>query len=933
MRSQLILIKEIVIALLVIFSVQVNAVDRSVSSGGDIQEAIDFVASSGGGTVSLAAGTYMLFSSIQMKSNITLEGVGIATRLELPADATYAMIVDDGSEPCVNMTIRNMLLDGNIPESKVSHDPDYEDIQKSCLGIYFDAYNSATYHLNIVLENIEIHNTVDACHMKGVDGGYWDNVYFHHNGIFYWPGHNSYLRRVNNYVVQNSRFEDSYNGSGINCSYSENLVFTNCVVLRSNGRGIRNAASDGFEVHDCIIKDCGTEGIIANSEGGILTTNIDFRRNYVTGNGGYGIGGGASGVAYENNSFNNSGSDYSLGSAVTQSGNISDLSMDHSLDSNEPYGSSWSVPGQIEAEEYDLGGEGIAYHDSTSGNSGGQFRTDDVDIISCSEGGYAVVAVDDEWLSYTLSVAVEGVYHFDVRYAAETDGAIRFSRTGLDITDDVMLPATGGSNTWETARVLEDITLEPGVYSFRVHISGDYQLNFFTISKDAGMNLLIKAEDYLTQSGTSISTCSDDGGGQNVSFISNNNWCQYDEVVPGAGGVFRARIAAPTNKPNSAIEIRLGEPDGMLLATVDVPHTGGWQTWETVEVDFPAVPGRYPLYLKFVETDTTTGTSLFNLNWFEMAFDSVEYEAEAFDAQSGTSLGACSDVGGGTNVAYISNGDWCRYDNLFIASQAVFRARIARPSGRPNGQIEIRANDPSGTLLGMVDVPETGGWQTYETVEVTLNVMPDTYAIYLKFVEDGTSGGSTLFNLNWFSITPSSKVSPPENFTAEAVDADQIDLLWNSQTNASSYKVKRSNISDGPYSEWVEGLTVTHHSDLGVLVGIKYYYVVTTLYGSAESGNSIVVSAVPSIPLGEGDLICDLVGIQTNAFGEFCFSLSVEASTLGHSYQMLASDSLMEPDWMPVTDVVSGNGGVLQFEVEVDGAETNQFYKLEAWRQ
>ncbi len=38
------------------------------------------------------------------------------------------------------------------------------------------------------------------------------------------------------------------------------------------------------------------------------------------------------------------------------------------------------VPGRIQAEDYDLGGEGVAYHDTTPGNSGGAYRHDDVDI-------------------------------------------------------------------------------------------------------------------------------------------------------------------------------------------------------------------------------------------------------------------------------------------------------------------------------------------------------------------------------------------------------------------------------------------------------------------------------------------------------------------------------------------------------------------------
>ena len=40
------------------------------------------------------------------------------------------------------------------------------------------------------------------------------------------------------------------------------------------------------------------------------------------------------------------------------------------------------VSGTFEAEDFDRGGEGVAYHDNVPGNAGGQYRTsEDVDII------------------------------------------------------------------------------------------------------------------------------------------------------------------------------------------------------------------------------------------------------------------------------------------------------------------------------------------------------------------------------------------------------------------------------------------------------------------------------------------------------------------------------------------------------------------------
>ncbi|MDP3954420.1 MAG: PA14 domain-containing protein, partial [bacterium] len=49
-----------------------------------------------------------------------------------------------------------------------------------------------------------------------------------------------------------------------------------------------------------------------------------------------------------------------------------------------------NIPGLIEAENFDNGAEGAAYHDTAAGNSGGKYRTTDVDIESSTEHGYNI---------------------------------------------------------------------------------------------------------------------------------------------------------------------------------------------------------------------------------------------------------------------------------------------------------------------------------------------------------------------------------------------------------------------------------------------------------------------------------------------------------------------------------------------------------------
>src|SRR5204863_9029828 len=83
-------------------------------------------------------------------------------------------------------------------------------------------------------------------------------------------------------------------------------------------------------------------------------------------------------------------------------------------------GSPIVVPATIEAENFDNGGEGIAYHDNRVGNAGGRYRTgESIDIISSCDsagGGYVVSNFETgEWMKYTISVPQSGNYDIEVR--------------------------------------------------------------------------------------------------------------------------------------------------------------------------------------------------------------------------------------------------------------------------------------------------------------------------------------------------------------------------------------------------------------------------------------------------------------------------------------------------------------------------------------
>lgn len=70
-------------------------------------------------------------------------------------------------------------------------------------------------------------------------------------------------------------------------------------------------------------------------------------------------------------------------------------------------------------------------------------------------------------------------------------------------------------------------------------------------------------------------------------------------------------------------------------------------------------------------------------------------------------------------------------------------------------------------------------------------------------------------------------------------------LSWSPASGASTYNVKRSNNSGGPYTIIASGISGTSHTDTGISAGNAYYYVVSAANPTGESGNSAEVGALP----------------------------------------------------------------------------------------
>jgi uncharacterized protein YjdB len=168
---------------------------------------------------------------------------------------------------------------------------------------------------------------------------------------------------------------------------------------------------------------------------------------------------------------------------------VSVITVNSNSQSAYPNGVAWAIPGTIEIENYDIGGEGIAYHDNEAANQGGQYRTTEgVDVEVCSEGGFNVGWTGTgEWLEYTVNVATTGNYNIDVREASTlAGGTFHIEFNGVDKTGLFTTTNTGAWQTWTTLSKT-GISLTAGVQVMRIFLdNANFNLNKVTFTSVTG---------------------------------------------------------------------------------------------------------------------------------------------------------------------------------------------------------------------------------------------------------------------------------------------------------------------------------------------------------------------------------------------------------------------------------------------------------------
>jgi hypothetical protein len=297
-----------------------------------------------------------------------------------------------------------------------------------------------------------------------------------------------------------------------------------------------------------------------------------------------------------------------------------------------PYPAPAVVPGTIQAENFDTGGQFVAHYDATAGNSGGAYRSTEVDIESTGDsgGGHNVGWTRaGEWLKYTVNVAVSGTYRLETRVANLGTGArLRVEVDGVDRTGPIAVPDTGGWQAWTTIttpgisltagqriiRVVFDSTGSgggAGNYNWFRFVEGTLTAPVMPTTTPFGGTAavlpgFVQAENfdngpqglayYDGSAGNSgsvyrstdvdIAATSDSSSpGHYVGWTRAGEWLQYTvNVTQARAYALSVRVANLGSGATFRVEV-----DGVdVTGPVQVPNTGGWDLWQTLPVTLTA---------------------------------------------------------------------------------------------------------------------------------------------------------------------------------------------------------------------------------------------------------------------------------------------------------------------------------------------------------
>jgi hypothetical protein len=177
---------------------------------------------------------------------------------------------------------------------------------------------------------------------------------------------------------------------------------------------------------------------------------------------------------------------------------VEDLEARVLLSGSTPFtadGRPWEIlnhgPSSAEAEDFDYGGEGVAYHSSYSINPGGAYRPNEgigIEGPNANTGGTYNVGYfhAGDWMNYTIHVDQAGPYLLNLHASSAAAGTAHLSFDGVP-SGQITVSNTGGWGNYKDFTT--PVTLAAGTQVMTVwEDTGSYNLDYISLTPQAEAN-------------------------------------------------------------------------------------------------------------------------------------------------------------------------------------------------------------------------------------------------------------------------------------------------------------------------------------------------------------------------------------------------------------------------------------------------------------
>ena len=303
-----------------------------------------------------------------------------------------------------------------------------------------------------------------------------------------------------------------------------------------------------------------------------------------------------------------------------------------------------------------------------------------------SNDGFTVRQNTIEWSSGVIDISCEDdvdIYvfvkgvgdlgeldYFNIYYKLDGGSPVVLKEIQGDV-DEIML----------STLALKGTTLELIIESHSESGSQYYKLTQLLIGNERDPFARIEAEDYDEADGTNTESCSDTDGGVNVGYIKDSNWLKFSNINLSEVHSVNMRLASKNS--GGTIDVHIDSPTGEIIATVDMPNTGNWQSWKTVSAELQNVIGFYDVYLVFNSSSSDVG----NINWLQFSSAVIEDPASIESAE----------ITSDNFILYPNPVD----DVLNILDNEGAQLRVINQAGKVVLQSEIRSNHHIESIKGL----------------------------------------------------------------------------------------------------------------------------------------------------------------------------------------------------------------------------------------